>query len=68
MNTKYLLTLKAILETGSFQKAADSLNYTQSTVTFQMKQLEEELSIKLFEKNRKKNGADPGGKGYPSLL
>mgnify|MGYP005759662473 FL=1 len=50
MNTKYLLTLKAILETGSFQKAADSLNYTQSTVTFQMKQLEEELSIKLFEK------------------
>ena len=28
MNTKYLLTLKAILETGSFQKAADSLNYT----------------------------------------
>ena len=44
MNTKYLLTLKAI------QKAADSLNYTQSTVTFQMKQLEEELSIKLFEK------------------
>lgn len=38
MNTKNLLTLKTILETGSFQKAADKLNYTQSTVTFQMKQ------------------------------
>ena len=50
MNTKNLLTLKTILETGSFQKAADKLNYTQSTVTFQMKQLEEELSLKLFEK------------------
>lgn len=50
MNTKSLLTFKTILETGSFQKAADKLSYTQSTVTFQMKQLEEELAIKLFEK------------------
>lgn len=50
MNTKYLITLKTILEAGSFQKAADILNYTQSTVTFQIKQLETELSLKLFEK------------------
>ena len=62
MNTKYLLTLKAILETGSFQKAADSLNYTQSTVTFQMKQLEEELSIKLFEKIGRKMVLTQAGK------
>ena len=48
MNTKNLF--KMILEAGSFQKAADRLNYTQSTVTFQIKQLEEELSLKLFEK------------------
>lgn len=50
MNTKYLTTLVTILETGSFQKAATKLNYTQSTVTAQIKQLEEEFSIKLFEK------------------
>ena len=50
MNTKNLLTFKTILETGSFQKAADKLCYTQSTVSFQIKQLEEELSIRLFEK------------------
>lgn len=50
MNTKYFLTLKTILETGSFQKAAEKLNYTQSTVTFHIQQLEEELSLKLFEK------------------
>lgn len=50
MNTKNLVTFKMILEAGSFQKAADRLNYTQSTVTFQIKQLEEELSLKLFEK------------------
>lgn len=50
MNTKNLVTLKTILEMGSFQKAADKLGYTQSTVTFQIKQLEEELSLKLFDK------------------
>lgn len=50
MNTRYLITFKTILETGSFQKAANKLNYTQSTITFQMKQLEDELSLKLFEK------------------
>ena len=50
MNTKSLVTFKTILEVGSFQKAADRLGYTQSTVTFQIKQLEEELALKLFEK------------------
>lgn len=50
MNTKSLITFKTILEVGSFQKAADRLGYTQSTVTFQIKQLEEELALKLFEK------------------
>lgn len=50
MKTQYLVTFKTILETGSFQKAADKLGYTQSTITFQIKQLEEELSLKLFEK------------------
>lgn len=50
MDTKYLQTLKTILETGSFQKAACKLNYTQSTVTFHIQQLEQELSLKLFEK------------------
>lgn len=50
MNTRSLVTFKTILEMGSFQKAADKLGYTQSTVTFQIKQLEEELALKLFEK------------------
>lgn len=50
MNTKYLVTLATIIETGSFQKAATKLNYTPSTVTSQIRQLEDELSLKLFEK------------------
>lgn len=50
MELKYLPTLKAILQTGSFYGAARKLNYAQSTITFQMQQLEQELGIKLFEK------------------
>lgn len=62
MNTKYLSTLKAILETGSFQKAALKLNYTQSTVTFQIQQLEQDLSVKLFEKVGRKMKLTHAGK------
>ena len=36
MELKYLTTFKTILETGSFQKAAERLNYAQSTITLQM--------------------------------
>jgi len=49
MNTKYLYTMKTVLETGSYQKAASKLNYTQSTVTFHIQQIEQELDIKLFD-------------------
>lgn len=50
MELKYLYTFHTIVEEGSFSKAAEKLNYTQSTITFQIGQLEEELSAKLFEK------------------
>lgn len=50
MDFKYLYTFKTIVEEGSFIKAAAKLNYTQSTITFQMGQMEQELSTKLFEK------------------
>lgn len=62
MNTKNLITFKTILEAGSYQKAADRLNYTQSTVTFQIRQLEEELSIKLFEKIGRKMDLTQAGR------
>lgn len=50
MELKYLHTFKTIIEQGSFSKAAEKLNYTQSTITFQIQQLEQELSVHLFEK------------------
>ena len=50
MELKYLETMRTILNTGSFQKAALRLNYTQSTVTFQVRQLEAEFGVRLFER------------------
>lgn len=50
MDIKYLNTFRTIVEEGSFSKAADRLNYTQSTITFQIGQLEQELNTRLFEK------------------
>ena len=50
MELKYLQTFKTIIEEGGFSKAAKKLNYTQSTITFQIGQLEQALSARLFEK------------------
>ena len=50
MELKYLNTFRVIVEEGGFSKAAEKLNYTQSTITFQIGQLERELSASLFEK------------------
>lgn len=63
MELKYLNTFKTILETGSFQKAAERLNYAQSTITLQMQLLEQELSVKLFEKIGRKMELTQAGKG-----
>lgn len=43
MDLKYLYTFRTIVDEGGFNKAAQKLNYTQSTITFQMNQLEQEL-------------------------
>ena len=45
MDIKNLYTFKAIIEEGSFVNAAATLGYTQSTITFQIRQLEQELGI-----------------------
>ena len=50
MDIRHFKTFKSIIEEGNFSNAATKLGYTQSTVTSQIQQLEQELSIKLFEK------------------
>ena len=50
MDLKYLIAFKTVVEAGSMSRAAAKLNYAQSTITFQIGQLEAELSTTLFEK------------------
>ena len=50
MELRNLVTFNHVAELGSFTKAADLLGYSQSTVSFQIKQLEEELGCLLFER------------------
>lgn len=50
MELRNLRTLVRIAELGSFSAAAEDLGYTQSTVTMQIKALEEELGAPLFDR------------------
>ena len=50
MELRNLYTFIHVAELGSFTKAADQLGYSQSTISFQIKQLEEELGCLLFER------------------
>ena len=45
-----LITFIHVAELGSFTRAAEQLGYSQSTVSFQIKQLEDELGCLLFER------------------
>ncbi len=50
MELRNLITFIHVAEVGSFTKAAEQLDYSQSTVSFQIKQLEDELGCLLFER------------------
>ncbi len=50
MELKYIETFIYVAEQNSFTKAAEKLGYTQSAVSFQIKQLEKSLGVVLFER------------------
>ena len=50
MELRNLTTFIQVAELGSFTKAAEQLGYSQSTISFQIKQLEDELDCLLFER------------------
>mgnify|MGYP000100574447 CR=1 FL=1 len=47
MDIKNLVTFIHVAELRSFTKAGDKLGYSQSTVSFQIRQLENELGVPL---------------------
>lgn len=53
MEIKNLESFRKVAELASFTRAADALGFTQSTISFQIRQLEEELGVPLFERNNR---------------
>lgn len=50
MEIRNLISFMHVAEMNSFTKAAEALGYSQSTISFQIKQLETELDCLLFER------------------
>ena len=50
MDTRSLEIFIQVAELGSFTRAGEKLGYSQPTVSFQVKQLEKELGVQLFER------------------
>lgn len=50
MDIRSLKTFLYVAELNSFTRAGEMLGYSQSTVSFQIKQLEAELNVRLFER------------------
>ena len=50
MELRNLITFIHVAELGSFKKAGEQLGYSQSTISVQIKQLEDELGCLLFER------------------
>ncbi|KIC36408.1 hypothetical protein RA27_22260 [Ruegeria sp. ANG-R] len=61
MNRQLLVTYMDVLETRNFNRTAERLNVTQSTVSARIRQLEQELNTRLFERGR--GGAEPTAAG-----
>lgn len=54
MEIRNIKTFIRAAETGNFTKTADELGYSQGTVTLQIKQLEDELGVPLFNRTGKR--------------
>ncbi|MEC0240028.1 LysR family transcriptional regulator [Paenibacillus dokdonensis] len=50
MELRQLNTFRTVASTLNFSRAAEALNYVPSNVTMQMKALEEELGVRLFDR------------------
>jgi len=62
MQTRHLKTLVQIAQVGSFATAANQLNMTLSTLSMQMKTLEEELQVSMFDRSHRPPKLTPIGR------
>jgi DNA-binding transcriptional LysR family regulator len=50
MDIRALNIFMEVAELGSFTKAGEKLGYSQPTISFQIKQLEKEIGVSLFDR------------------
>ena len=62
MELRQLTTFRVVATLLSFSRAAESLNYVQSSVTTQIQVLEEELGVRLFDRLGKRVALTDAGK------
>jgi LysR family transcriptional regulator, regulator of the ytmI operon len=62
MEFRHLQTFQVIAQEGSFLKAAEKLQYAQSTITLHIQQLEAELGVKLFSRRGKRTELTVAGR------
>ena len=62
MEFRHLQTFQAIVREGSFLKAAEKLQYAQSTITLHIQKLEAELGVKLFSRRGKRTELTVAGR------
>lgn len=62
MDLAGLRVVKAVAETGSVSRAADSLHCVQSNVTARIKRLEEDLGVDLFHRMSRGMAPTPAGR------
>lgn len=65
---KALRVFEAAARLGSFSRAAEELNVTQSAVSRQIQVLEEQLAARLFERNGPKLSLTPVGREYEDVV
>ena len=64
MDLDTIKTFVTVANLGNYTKAAEELNYAQSTITSQIQQLEQELKFPLFERIGRKNYLTTGGQEF----
>lgn len=62
MSLRGFRTLHAIAQHGSFARAGEAIGLTQSAVSLQVKALEEEFGVKLFDRSRRRPTLTEAGK------
>ena len=66
MNIPLLITFLDVMETGNFKRTAERMNIMQSTVSARIRQLEEALGTRLFERGRGGAEPTPAGRRFES--